>query len=327
MSTIDLTTIPAKPAGYWREREHLLDESARPRVVRWLTDGVDDLPASDAPDPVDAMSVLADSMWFMPGTGVSRDTQDWKDLMSWLIGTKRWLLATYPPIGTVVTVLSDGHVSHGYPIGSKLRVIAPPFVPDSTLLWVGGERRRLADIRVVNLSSPAESACYVTAADLDDWRVPQVPPLPPESSTLSTDEQQRLVDVFSEVYMEAAERRGWCSEAEEVTRLANAALARAGFTATLSERTRTVEGYIDVPITVYVRMPFQVEVSRAAEGEDVQKAIINAFQADNRSSEDVVREALAASPATSRDYDRLAYVAVEWNAPDVEDLDWDYRFA
>lgn len=143
-------------------------------------------------------------------------------------------------------------------------------------------------------------------------------------SEASEDRLQQLVDVFSEVYNQAADSRGWCSEAEEVTRAANEALAAAGFTVTLKQRETLMEGYLDVPLEVTVRMPFQVTVPRSAENEVVRQALIKEFHADTRSSDQMIREALAAGPTRTYGYG-LGYVSIEWMDTDFDEVHWDAR--
>ena len=165
---------------------------------------------------------------------------------------------------------------------------------------------------------------FLTVFDIEDWRVKEETPVAP--ATPDSD-LQRLVDVFAEVYNEAAESRGWCSEAEEVTRRANVALARAGFSVTLPERQREYEGYLDVPLSVYVRMPFSVLASKAADSEQIREAIEAAYNADPRSSDEVLRAALEHGYVTgSSDYS-LGMVAVEWAGGDIEEYEGDWRYA
>lgn len=325
-TTALLSTYQAKPEGDWQSIASHFDNRTQDRLERWVLDGVDDLPSLDAENPVDTLSAYLRSAIFVTPQRLEAGTEDYKNVVSSILRYKRWWLWGCPQAGTIVTVVDDT-VSHSYPVGTKLRVLPSPFLDDYSTDTIEGERLCIPSIRVVPVDPEVRCwGTFLTVFDVEDWHG-ATPTVHVTVSDASEDRLQQLVDVFSEVYNQAAETRGWCSEAEEVTRAANAALAAAGFSVRLSERSREYEGYLDIPITVYVRMPFTVTASLAADGEAVRNALETAYNRDPRTSDTVLREAMAnGNVSGSSDYS-LGIVAVEWNAPDVEDAEGDWRYA
>ena len=152
---------------------------------------------------------------------------------------------------------------------------------DGSFLITCGDRRRWIFARSDDTSVGQRSwSLHDTAASTpEEPAVVQV-----EVSMVPLAQVHEAITIIGEVYNQAADQRNWCSEADQVTRSVNAALVRAGLPEAFQLETRmtTISGYVEVNLSVPVRLYYRdVEVSAGATGDEREAVLREHFRNDD----------------------------------------------